>query len=340
MTAPEHVQCCIVNDVLQHLTTLGTVTPGPAPYRPDAENKSNLSGLILRVADVTSAAIGFHPDPDSTQSLVLSEPVFVSDTATEVYAAWFRQMLSAVIDHAKQHGFSQIRFLEWESLLDATPWIARELALAQFSAPASIVGWRTTAEQCLLRAPPLATVRLSTADLHVSAGAPDNPAAKLSPAAPWSTNASPAQQRYQEIAEALDHILQNTDDLTGLPGPHSNELLQKWGSQECTVLVAEDETRVVGLCAFAFKPPFAGDPAPSGQIEYLGVRKEMKRQGIASQMLAYLCRGVSRGSDETIQITAFADETNYPANSFYRQCGFEPLCRGKLWCRGIDTVML
>lgn len=333
MTSAEHVRCCLVNDVMQHLTTLGSMAPEPSPYRREAENKADLSGVIVRVADVSSAAIGFHQDPDCTQSLVLSEPVFVSDAAPEVCMAWFRQMLSTVIDHAQQCEFAQIRFLEWESQCDPVLLIARELELAQFSALASIVGWKTTAEECLLKANPVATVRLSAADLHFVS---DGPQVELSPFRP-ALNRSTAQQRYGEIAEALDRILENTDDLTDLDAPTANDLLQKWSSQECTLLVAETETGVAGLCAFAFKPSSDGDSASSGQIEYLGVCKEMQRQGIATQMLAYLCRGVIRGSDETVEITAFADETNLPANSFYRQSGFEPLCRGKLWYREVDT---
>lgn len=333
MSSSEHLLCCVVNDVVQHVTTLGSMTPEPSPYRIDAENKADLSGVIVRVADVTSAAIGFHQDPDSTQSLVLSEPVFAPDVAPEVCRAWFRQMLSTIINHAQQSEFAQIRFLEWESLCDPILLIARELELAQFSALASVSGWKTTAEKYLLKHSPVATVRMSTADLHVPS---NGPRADLSPPFRPAMNRSPAQQRYGEIAEALDRILENTDDLTGLDSPTANDLLRKWSSQECTVLVAETETEVAGLCAFAFKPSTDGDSAASGQIEYLGVRKEMQRQGIATQMLSYLCRGVSRGSNQTTDITAFADETNLPANSFYRQSGFEPLCRGKLWYREVN----
>ena len=329
MTMAAHVVCRAVNDVLHHLTTLGTVSPEPAPFRFDAESKANLSGVIVRVADVTSAAIGFHQDPDSTQSLVLSEPVFVADASPEARVAYFRQMLSAIADHAKQHQFAQIRVLDWESQCDALPWIARELKRAQFSALASVVGWRTTAAEFLLKASHIATVKLSIADLHVSSGGPP---AELSPA----TDQSQAQHRYREIATALDRILENTDDLKGVVAPHANDLLQKWSSQECTLLVAEAETGVAGLCAFAFTPSRDGNSAAAGQIEYVGVCKEMQRQGIATQMLAYLCRGVSRDSDQIVEITAFADETNFPANSFYGRFGFEPLCRGKLWSRGLN----
>jgi ribosomal protein S18 acetylase RimI-like enzyme len=332
MTAAEHGQCYVVNDVLQHLTTLGTATPRPSPYRRDEEHKNNLSGVILRVADITSAAIGFHKDTDSTKSLVLSEPVFLSDAAKEINGVWFRKMLSAVIDHATRQNFAQIRFLEWEALFDSMPWIAPELALAQFSTPASIVGWRTTAKECLLTPCPATNVRLSTADLHVPVIGSQTAS---TPPFVLTTNHSRAQQRYDELAEALDRILDNTDDLTGLDAPDANDLLRKWSTQECTLLVAETETGVAGLCAFAFKPPRDGETAASGQIEYLGVLKELQRQGIATQLLSYLCRGVSSGSDQTVEITAFADEKNLPANSFYRQSGFDLLCRGKLWYREV-----
>lgn len=334
MTSADHVWSCVVNNVTHHLTTFGRVTPEPSPFSLDAENKASLSGVIIRVSDVTSALIGFHQDPDSNQSLVLSEPIFVSDAGSEARAAWFQQMLSAVIDHANQRDFSQVRFLDWESQCDAMPWIAQELKIAGFSALASVVGWKTTAEECLLKTRFFATVKLSTVDLNVSSG---DPSAQISPVATWIPNASPAQKRHREIAETLDQILLNTDDLLGLPAPNAMELLQKWSSQECTLLVAEDETGVVGLCVFAFKPPTAGDHVPSGQIEYLGVRKEMQRRGIATQMLVYLCRGVSKGISERIDITAFADETNLPANLFYKRFGFEPLCRGKFWYRGLSS---
>jgi ribosomal protein S18 acetylase RimI-like enzyme len=333
MTSSEQMLCWVVNDVMQHLTTLGSVTPEPSPFRIEGENKADLSGVIVRVADVTSAVIGFHQDPDSTQSLVLSEPVFLPDATPEVCRAWFRRMLSAIVNHAQQSAFAQIRFLEWESQSDPVLLIARELELAQFTALASVVGWKTTAEECLLNASPAATVRLSTADLRVSSNGPQ---ADLSSAFRLAMSPHPVQQRYGEIAEALDQILENPDDLTGIDAPTANDLLRKWSSQECTLLVAETETGVAGLCAFAFKPSRDGDSTASGQIEYLGVRKEMQRQGIATQMLSYLCRGVSRGSNQTTDITAFADETNIPANSFYRQSGFEPLCRGKLWYREVN----
>lgn len=331
----DHMVCRKVNDVQHHLTTLGRVSPEPTPFCLDAENKADLLGVIVRVSDVTSAVIGFHQDPDSTQSLILSEPVFVADASQEIRAAWFRQMLSAVIQHAKQHDVAQIRFLDWESPCDEIPWIAQELEVAEFSALASVVGWKTTADECLLKASAIATVRLSTADLHVPS---EDSQATLSPDVTCTPNPSRAQLRYRVIAETLDQILHNTDDLTGVPAPNAIELLQKWGSQECTLLVAEDEMGVVGLCAFAFKPSSTGDPAPTGQIEYLGVRKEMQRQGIATQMLSYLCRGVSRLSNQSVNIMAFADETNVPANAFYRRFGFEPLCRGKLWYRGLISV--
>lgn len=332
MTSSKCVLCCVVNDVMQHLTTLGSVTPEPVPYRRDAENKADLSGVIVRVAGVTSAAIGFHQDPDSTQSLVLSEPVFEAEADPEASRAWFRRMLSAVIDHAQESEFSQIRFLEWESQCDAMPWIAQELHLAKFSALASVVGWKTTAAECLLKARNIATVKLSIADLHAASDASD---AELSPAI-RSTDLSSARRRYEEISRALDQILENTDDLTGLAAPNANDLLQKWSSQECTLIVAEAETGVAGLCAFAFKPSRDNEHSASGQIEYVGVCKEMQRQGIATQMLAYLCRGVSRGSEHTIEITAFADEANLPANSLYQRLGFKLLCRGKLWYHEVN----
>jgi ribosomal protein S18 acetylase RimI-like enzyme len=329
MTRADRVVCHAVNNVLHHLTNLGIASPEPSPFCIDAQNKVDLSGVIVRVDDVTSAAIGFHPDPDSTQSLVLSEPVFVSDAPPEALAVWFRQMLSAVVDHARQHRFAQIRFLVWESHCSSMPWIAGELELARFSVRASIVGWKTTAAECLLKSSHIATVKLSTADLP--------PVSHAAPAEwPSGIRLPRDQQRYQEIANALDRILENTDDLTGLAAPNAYDLLQKWSSEECTLLVAETETGVAGLCAFAFKPSSDGDSASSGQIEYVGVCKEMQRQGIATQMLAYLCRGVISGSDQTVEITAFADETNLPANSFYQRFGFEPLCRGNLWFREVN----
>lgn len=336
MTPSEHVLCCVVNDVMQHLATLGSVTPPPSPYRRDSEKKADVSGVIVRVADITSAAIGFHQDPDSTQSLVLSEPVFMPDAAPAACRDWFRQLLSTVIDHAQQNEFARIRFLEWESQSDPMPLMAGELELARFSALASVVGWKTTAEECLLKASTDTTVKLSTADLKFVS---DWPQADFS--APFRSvmDRSAATQRYEEIADVLDQILENADDLTGLDTPTGGELLQKWSSQEYTLLVAETETGVAGLCAFAFKPSPENASTASGQIEYLGVRPEMQRQGIASQMLSFLCRGINRGSTQTIDITAFADENNVPANSFYRHMGFEPVCRGKLWYREVSGHM-
>jgi ribosomal protein S18 acetylase RimI-like enzyme len=333
MTSSEHVLSFVVNDVLHHLTTLGATTPEPFPYRKDAENKADLSGVILRVAGVTSAAIGFHEDPDSTLSLVLSEPVFVPNAAPEICRTWFRLMLSAIVDHALQSDFAQIRFLEWETPCDPRLLIRPELELAQFTARATVVGWKTTAAECLLKSKPVATVRLSTADLHAVY---DPPQAELSQPFRLTGNPSRVHQRYRAISEALDRILENSDDLTGVDAPTANDLLQKWSSQDCTLLIAETETEVAGLCAFTFKPSRDGASAAAGLIEYLGVRKEMQRQGIATQMLSYLSRGVSRGSNQTIDITAFADETNVPANSFYRQSGFKLLCRGKLWYREVN----
>lgn len=337
MTSADRVVCLVVPNVLHHLTTLGEISPEPSSFDMEVEIRGELPGVILRVADVTSAVIGFHKDPDSTLSLVLSEPVFTDNVAPEVRAAWFRHMLPMVANHAKKNDFAQIRFLDWECQFDAEPWIAQELELAAFSALASIVGWKTTAEACLIKTSTTLTVRLSTADLHTLSGSlPD----ELTPTATWTSKASQIQQRYQQIAEALDQILENTDDLSGLPAPNAIELMQKWGSQECTLLVAEDATGVVGLCAFAFKPSLDGDPGPSGQIEYLGVRKDMKRQGIATQMLSCLCCGISKDSDQKVDLTAFADETNRPANAFYLRLGFEPIYRGKLWSRVLKTADL
>lgn len=333
MTTEDDVICHTVNNVLLHLTTLGKTSPEPSPYLPDAENRTNLSGVIVRVAEITSAAIGIHPDKDSTRTLVLSEPVFIPEACPERRAHWFRQMLSGAISFAQQHDFSRIRFLDWESQNDAMPWITRELERADFSASASVVGWQTTAEQCLQRTCSAATVRLSTADLQSLSESPQTGGpSTISPA----SDATRTHQRLQDIVEALDQILKNTDDLTTIDAPNGNDLLQKWSTQECTLLVAEAETGVAGLCAFAFTPSRTGDLAATGQIEYLGVRKEMQRQGIATQMLAYLCRGVSRGSDLPVEITAFADETNFPASSFYLRSGFEPQCRGKLWYHEVN----
>jgi ribosomal protein S18 acetylase RimI-like enzyme len=125
------------------------------------------------------------------------------------------------------------------------------------------------------------------------------------------------------LCSLLDESLQHSNDLPALPLPSADQLLQLWGLSRSTIhiVVAVQDNEPVGLMATNMVQDSSNAIGPEVFIEYIGVRVNWRRFGIAAALLSMVSSGIG-GALPPWQITAFAGADNQAAASLYRCLGF------------------
>ena len=306
--------------------------------------------IVLLWENRPCAAIGYLPE--STGTLLVSEPVVFLDAAGEVHRALCGQLLEQVNRRAVSGGFQRLHLLLPASAGD------------------------TSFERLLMERGFVQTTRIVQWDISVAASDPCSPQNRSTIQLYDFAANSPAAC---EIQSAIDAILECSEDLTSQPPPIAAELLTKWQRLQAKVFVYRIDHEIAGLMSCVTNP-IKSAAAPSTTlaskanvcIEYIGVVPAFRRKQIASVMIRRIPTLLSsfddthnqsspkfetghgplthhsgesqlpdegRGPDrisrivtQALTVTAYADAANTPANSLYQSCGFVQTTRHHLWC--------
>ncbi len=301
----------------------------PSPQA--ALQQSSFPGVLLSAGDEVMAALGFTAEPDGT--LAISEPWFFGSSSLDAQSLMFEKMLQAVHGEAERLDLRMIRvalhsFPNDEST-DATG-NSQALKRCGFTDRARIVHWKAAAAQINA----------------VCAGEPDS-----SDASSLQYHEVSLESRLKNVEESqslsglVQRILSETEDLPGMPAARAESMITTWNDQKARILIGQKPSAEAGIPATAAglvvwtMDTISGTaPVPGLQIQYIGVRPELRQRGIGLGLLAEALR--TDNQHQTVdqcdlQVTAFADKNNQPASSFYRRCGFAEESRLVLWCRDI-----
>jgi|GEM_PF-4319209 len=158
------------------------------------------------------------------------------------------------------------------------------------------------------------------------------------------------------LRQLVESILVNSEDLRQLPDPQAEDLLTDWTRDYCRITLATipspdaaHQSFDTGLIVVA---PSANDDcgSPCSEIRYLGVRPEMRSQGIGSQLLSHVleCHREQGGKNvgnllsnqirptrdsATESFQVWCDRENTAAIGLYRRNSFQPGGTVQIWVR-------
>ncbi len=262
--------------------------------------------VVQRLPDDTIALSNLSTDlqlPDDEQHVVrtalLQQAVLISEAVSPRYVRYLVSTRNVhVVKALKSAGFrSAGQVSEWMKL--------EESATAFHRPPDSCVFYEIDAAQ-------IAAHELSHFTELLS-GADDSPSG-----AEFTVPGS-------VLRDLLDETLEHSNDLPGLPLPSANQLFRLWGLSRSTVriIVAVQNAQPTGLMATSMVDDGGEVERPELVIEYIGVRLESRRKGLAAGLLSLLSTGV-RGKPLPRQLTAFAGAENEAACHLYSCLGFTP----------------
>ena len=93
-----------------------------------------------------------------------------------------------------------------------------------------------------------------------------------------------------------------------------------------SLLVAEENSQVVGTTVLAILPGFAHGTAPFAVIEYVVVDEKRRSQGIGKLMMEYCLARAREAGCYKVMLTS--DKRRERAHKFYRSLGFEASAEG------------
>lgn len=286
------------------------------------ETNTPFPNIVLRQGNRPCASIRYLPD--STGTLVVSEPVVFPGASGEVHRTLCRQLLEQVRRHAVSDGMQRLHLLLPVSAGDAS--FERLLTELGFVQATRIVQW----------------------DLSMAVHDPCTPPAR-STFELYDFTANPADAN--ELQFAIDAILECSEDLANQLPPTAAELLRQWQRLQTSVFVYRIEQAIAGLISCVTSPMNSAEAAaPSTMsasethvcIEYIGVVPAFRRKQTASLMISQIPTLLSSGCDaynaQAWRITAYSDAANSSANGLYQHCGFVQTTGHHLWCCDLARI--
>ncbi len=276
-------------------------------------------GTILLYDGRPCAAIGCTREPGGT--VAVSEPIVLLNASDEVYQAVCIQLLNHIKRRTAAAGAERLHFLQSNTTCSAR--FASLLVPQSFVHVTDILQWE----------------RFEAAGRRVSP--PDQCEFRL-----FDFTANDAHN-FGEVRQALDAVLECSEDLKNQPSPNAVELLARWKQMQARVFVcrfAESIAGVISCASQSFKSSAVEPtPLPSDSnicIEYIGVLPEFRRKKIATLMIEQMLTLSYLGGDaltnrrefQGVKISAYSDSANSPARSLYHRCGFMQTARMPLWC--------
>jgi len=281
-------------------------------------------GVLLSAGVEVMAALGFTAEPDGT--LAISEPWFFGSSSLDDQSLMFAKMLQAVHAEAERLDLRMIRMalhsLPNDESTDTTgkPQVLKRCG---FTDRARIVHWKAAAA-------------------HINAACASE--SDSSDASSLHYHEVPLESRLKDVEESqslsglVQWILSETEDLPGMPAALAEPMITTWNDQKARILIGQTPSTAAGLIVWTVDTFSGAAPVPGLQIQYIGVRPELRQRGIGSRLLAEALRTDNQHpavNSCDLQVTAFADQDNQPASSFYRRCGFAEESSMVLWCRDI-----
>jgi len=100
------------------------------------------------------------------------------------------------------------------------------------------------------------------------------------------------------------------------------------GTPNLTIYVAEQEGSIVGTTSFLLMPNLGYGCRPSGFIEAMVVAADMRRQGVARQIVNRILDDAAGAGVRKIQLLTHKRHANDGAHDFYRSMGFQAEAEG------------
>jgi GNAT superfamily N-acetyltransferase len=92
------------------------------------------------------------------------------------------------------------------------------------------------------------------------------------------------------------------------------------------LLVAEEDSKVVGTTVMAILPGFVHGTSPFAVVEYVVVDEKYRGRGIGKSIMEYIIARAREAGCYKIMLTS--DKRRQPAHRFYQSLGFEASAHG------------
>jgi len=278
-----------------------------------------------------SAVLGYACVSRVNSSLLLSPPVFLQTLTPDKQVGSVRMLLAYAEKEAFLYGLRGTYVLLADESFSGESDVRNVLRPVGYHETACLSDWRL--DYCLQSAPP---------------------SENNSPFITGLSETMILQNRpmKQKLRELLRTILSDSTDLSALPTPSPDDLVENWISRNSFVVLYHTPGGIpVGLCCV--DPESSSErrspPIPAVRINYLGVHPANRRAGIASRLIREICQQLSlviRLADThsqrpeqlapdamNVEISVHVDQSNLPAIQLYRKSGFQLQSTMELWSR-------
>lgn len=136
-----------------------------------------------------------------------------------------------------------------------------------------------------------------------------------------------AEKDIPAILDLYRQLSMNPADYKKAPEDDCRKILKEIKKYpDASLLVAEEEGKVVGTTFMAILPGFAHGTAPFGVIEYVVVDEKRRSKGIGKALMEY-CKDLAKEA-RCYKIMLTSDKRRERAHKFYKSIGFENSAEG------------
>ncbi len=278
-----------------------------------------------------SAVLSYTCVSRVNSGLLLSPPAFLQPINTDEQAGSLKMLLEFAHKESSQSGLLGTHVLLTEESSSENTNIRSVLKLTGYQESAWLSDWRLN--DCL----PLPCPSDS-----------DGPFITAHSATMILQNHSLKQQ----LKDLLRTILADSTDLSALPIPSPDDLIENWmSSNSFLILYQHPHGAPLGICCVNQELPSdaPGVLNPDIRISYLGVHPANRNTGIASRLIQEICRQIPQLSrlatinspdsehiapdTHNTGISVHVDRSNLPAIRLYQKSGFQLQSTMDLWSR-------